>query len=177
MRHLQTPSRVIVFARPRRAFVEHHRDIAPERGLDLHRDLRRDERRRTIDVVLKIDALFRDLAQLRQRENLVTAAVGQDRPIPIHEPMQSAEFSNHVEPRPNEQMIRVPENDLRLQLNQLARADRFHAPLRPHRHKRRRLDHAVRGGEPPASGLRSVVPGEQLKHVAHLGSYRLTRNW
>lgn len=55
---------------------------------------------------------------------------------------------------PNEQMIRVPENDLRLELIQLARADRFHAPLRPHRHVGRCLDDAARGRQAAAPRLR-----------------------
>ena len=41
-------------------------------------------------------------------------------------------------------MVGVPENDLRLQFAQFARTDGLDAPLRADRHKRRRLNHAVR---------------------------------
>ena len=86
--HLQTAGRIIMVTRPRRALVQHHCDIAPERRLNFHRDLGRNEGRRPIEMILKMDALVRDLAQLREREDLVTAAIGQDRPIPVHEAMQ-----------------------------------------------------------------------------------------
>src|SRR5256714_10838387 len=109
-------------------------------------------------------AFFGVLAQLREEENLETAAVGQDRPIPIHETMKPAKFPDHLESWPNEQMISVPENNLRLELDQLAGADRFHAALRPDRHVGGRLDHAVRSFQ--ATSARSCVPigRRQLKH-------------
>ena len=71
-------------------------------------------------MILKMRAFLRDLANLRERENLVTAAIGQDRPVPVHEPMQPAEVPHHLHPRPNEKVIGVPENDLRLEFAQLA---------------------------------------------------------
>jgi ATPase subunit of ABC transporter with duplicated ATPase domains len=54
--------------RPRRALIEHHRDVAPKRGLDFHRDLRREKRRRPIDMILKMCALFGDLPQFRSEK-------------------------------------------------------------------------------------------------------------
>ncbi len=77
-------------------------------------------------MILKMHAFFRDLPQLRQRKNLITAAIGQNWSIPIHKPMQPAEVFNHIEPRPNEQVIRISENDLRIQLAQLPGTDCFH---------------------------------------------------
>ena len=53
-------------------------------------------------MILKMDALFRDLPQLRQRKNLITAAIGQNWSIPIHELVQSAEMLNNIDARPNE---------------------------------------------------------------------------
>lgn len=43
--------------------------------------------------------LFVDLAQLRERENLITAAICQDRSIPIHELVQAAEMFDHIDAR------------------------------------------------------------------------------
>src|ERR1700716_4006988 len=65
-RHLRAPRRVIVFAWVGDAFVEGHGDVAPKRRLNFHRDLRRNERSRSVDVVLKFDAVLRDFAQLGQ---------------------------------------------------------------------------------------------------------------
>src|SRR5213082_2870188 len=114
-RHFHTPCRIFIFTRPRRAFIQHHRDIAAERGLNFHRNFRRNKSRRPIDVILEMHALLRDLAQFRQRKNLVTAAVSQKRAIPIHKPMQSAKVPNHIESWSNEQMISISENDLRVE--------------------------------------------------------------
>src|ERR1043166_2308453 len=101
-------------------------------------------------MILKVYALFRNLARLRQREDLVTTAIGQNRSVPIHEPMQSAEMFDHVEPWPNKQVVGVSKNDLRIQFAQLAPADCFDRALRADRHERRGVDHAMRGCELPA---------------------------
>ena len=94
-------------------------------------------------MVLKFDAVLGDFAQLRERENLVSAAIGEDRPVPIHEFMQAAKMFDYVQPRPDEQMIRVAENDLRIQLAQFSRAYRLYAALRSDRHERRRFNRAM----------------------------------
>ena len=120
-------------------------------------------------MILKRDAFLRDLPQLRQRENLIPPAVRQNRPIPIHEAMQSPEMANHLESRPNEQMVGVPQNDLRLQLAQLARAHRFHTSLRSHRHEGRRLDHTVRSFQATAARSCVLIGRRQFKHRRHLG--------
>jgi hypothetical protein len=55
---------------------------------------------------------------------------------------------DHLESRPDEKVVCVPKNDLRLQLAQLPRAHCLYTPLRSHRHERRSLDDAVTSGEP-----------------------------
>src|SRR2546423_4662876 len=97
------------------ALVEHHRDVAAERGLNFHCDLRRNERSRTVDVILKFNTFLSYFAQFREREDLVTAAVGKNRSVPTHEIVQSAKAFDHVESRPNEQVIGVSENNLCIQ--------------------------------------------------------------
>ncbi len=72
-------------------------------------------------MILEMDTFLRDLAQLRERENLITAAIGQDWPVPVHKAMQAAEMPHHVHSWPNEKVIGVAENDLRLEFPQLAR--------------------------------------------------------
>ncbi len=142
--HLRASRCVIIFAGVRNAFIEHHRDIPAERRLNFHRYLRRYESARAVDVILKVDAFLGDLAQLRERENLISTAVGENRPIPIHEIVQAAKMLDHIEAGPNEQVVCVSENDLRIQFAQFSRADAFHGTLRTHRHERRRIDHAMR---------------------------------
>src|SRR5439155_26118306 len=99
--HLQTARRVLIVTRPRWTFIERHRDIASERSLNLDRELRTDEGGRAIDVILKMHAFLGDFSQFRQPEDLIAAAVGQNRPTPIHKTVESTEMSDYVKTRPN----------------------------------------------------------------------------
>src|SRR6476646_3289922 len=78
-RHFCARRRVLVLTGPRWAFIQNHCDVAAERGLNFHRNFRRNKSRRPINMILEMHALLGNLAQLRQRENLVTATVGQNR--------------------------------------------------------------------------------------------------
>src|SRR6266516_1554578 len=112
-RHFRASRGVLVIAGIRCAFIENHRDVAAEGCLNFHRDFRRDKGRRPIYVILKMQAFVRDLPQLRERKNLISAAIGQDRAIPSHEPVKAAKMFDHIESGPDEQMIGISENDLR----------------------------------------------------------------
>jgi len=59
--------------------------------------------------------------------------------------MQPTEVPNHIHSGPDEQMVRVPEDNLCTTLVKLARAHRLYRPLRTNRHKSRCFDHAVCG--------------------------------
>ncbi len=120
-------------------------------------------------MILKRDAFLRDLPQLRQRENLVTSAVGQNRPIPIHELMEAAEMFDHVEPRPHEQVIGVAQDDLSFHFAQLARTHRFDAALRSNRHEGWGLDHAMRSFQATSACSCVLIGRRQFKHRRHLG--------
>ena len=109
-------------------------------------------------------AFLRDLSQFRQRKNLITAAVRQNRSIPIHELVKAAKMSDDIESGPDEQMIGISEDDLRIQLAQLAWTDRFHAALCPYRHERWCLNHAVPGRQPSTPRFRLSILCEKLKH-------------
>src|SRR5678815_3276743 len=108
-------------------------------------------------MTLKVHALFCDLPQLREAEDLKSAGIGQDRAIPRHEAMQSAEMLDDLHSRPNEQVIGVPKNDLRLELPQFVRPDCLDRPLGAHWHKNRRLDHPVRSHQSSATGTGDLI--------------------
>jgi len=95
-------------------------------------------------VILEFDALLGDFAQLREREDLVPAAVRKNWAIPTHEIVQAAKMFDNVESRPNEQVVGVSENNLRIQLAEFARTNALHAALCSHWHKCGRIDHAMR---------------------------------
>src|ERR1700720_4191134 len=105
-------------------------------------------------MILKMNALFGDLAQLRQRKNLVAATVGENRTVPVHEPVQPAEMFDYINSRPNKQVIGVSENNLRLQFAQLERTHRFHASLGTDRNERGSVDYAMRRHQPAAARAR-----------------------
>ncbi len=96
-------------------------------------------------MILKVHSLGRELAQFCQRKNLVTAAVGQDRSIPIHKTVQPAKVSDHIESWPHVQVVGVSQNDLRIELVQFTGAHRLYTSLRPDRQECRCLDDAVSG--------------------------------
>src|SRR5947208_16221031 len=170
--HFHTPRGIIITTRPRQTFIQHHGYVAAERGLNFHRDLRRNESRRPIDVILEMHAFLRDLAQFHQRKNLVTTAVSQDRPIPIHKSMQSTKVPNHVESWPNEQVISIPEDDLGVEFAKLARADGFDAALGSYRHERWRFDQAMSSFEPPRARFCAFIRRSYFKHWPNLGNDR-----
>src|SRR5262245_54749392 len=99
-------------------------------------------------MVLKVRAFLGDLANPGQGENLLAAAVGQDRPRPGHKRMEPAKMANHFESWPNEKVIGITKNNLRGQLSQLARTHRLHCPLGPDWHEGRGFDHATSGRQP-----------------------------
>ena len=62
-----------------------------------------------------------DRAQPLEREHLKAARVGEDWPVPPHEPVQTAEIANQLVAGTQMQMIRVAENHLRADLAQIDR--------------------------------------------------------
>ena len=58
-----------------------------------------------------VAAVLVDLAQVAQRDDLEAARVGQDRPVPVHEPVQPAEARDPLVARAQVQVIGVGEDD------------------------------------------------------------------
>src|SRR5438105_1756353 len=89
--------------------------------------------------------------------------------------MQSTKVPNHIESGSNEQVISIPENDLRIEFAKLSRADRFDAALGSYRHERRRLDQAVFSFEPPRARSCAFIGRSYFKHWRNLGNDRTAR--
>src|SRR6476469_1218546 len=120
-------------------------------------------------------ALLRNLTQFRERKNLVTTAVRQNWPIPIHKTMQSTEVPNDVESWSDKQVISISENNLRVEFAKLARANGFDAALGSYGHERRRLDHAASSCERPRARFCAFIRRPYFKHWQDLGNDRTTR--
>ena len=88
--------------------------------------------------------LLRDLPQLRQRKNLESAAVGQNRFFPGHELVQAAQVADQLITGTHVQMIGVGQLDLTADCLQILRRERaLDGRLRADIHKHRRLDRAA----------------------------------
>ena len=146
------------------AFVEQHCDVGAKFALDGHRFPRTKEEHLAAEVRAKLDAVVSHLANLGQTVNLKPAAVGEDRLVPVHEPVQSAGLADDVQSRAEEQVIRVAEQNLRPYLFEFAQVERLDAGLRADRHEHRRVDHAARGRQPAKTRLATWAGFKQLIH-------------
>ena len=61
---------------------------------------------------LKARAILGDLAHGAEAEHLIAAAIGQDRPRPVHEAMQPAQLANPLMTGTQIQMVGIAEQDL-----------------------------------------------------------------
>ena len=98
-------------------------------------------------MVLEAHTLGGDFAELREGEDLVAAAVRQDRAVPAHEFVQATEAGDEFFARAHMEVVGVAENDLR--------AERFEFGGRHGLHRRLRADgHEDRGLDRPAPRLK-----------------------
>ena len=101
------------------ALVKCHRNIRAEIALDAHALFRSHEDFASVDMGGEVHALLLDSAQRGQREHLKSAAVGQDRSIPIHELVQAAHLTDNLVARADMQMVGVGQLNLTAQLLQI----------------------------------------------------------
>jgi hypothetical protein len=102
-------------------------------------------------------AVFVKTAQVAQAEDLETAAVGENRAIPGHEPVEAAECLDYTSSRSQGQMIGVAENGMGANGPQILRRQRLYGCLRPNRHEDRSLELSVRGAHLANSRFRPSV--------------------
>ncbi len=96
-----------------RNLVETHRDVAAQVALDLGGELRGEAGRRAVVDVAKRDSVVIDGEQrVAEREDLETARVGEDRPVPAHEPVQPAELRDQCVAGAEVQVVGIAEQDL-----------------------------------------------------------------
>src|SRR5207302_4865910 len=102
-----------------------------------HRAFRAEKMRGAVQVRTECDAFLGDFAEFAEAEDLKSARVGEDRAPPGHESMQPAELPYRADPRPQIQVIRIAENDLRAQLFERVLRDSFYRRHSSHRHEHR----------------------------------------
>ena len=111
-----------------------------------------------VEVAAEFDAFLGQLVEVGQAHHLVAAAVGQDRAIPVHEFMQSAEPGDPLRAGAQHQVVGVAEDDVRTRCTDAFRLHALHRRRGADRHEGGRADiaalHADRTGpcEPAAGG-------------------------
>src|SRR2546426_12378582 len=98
-----------------RAFIKSHCDLSAQRGLDVHRNFRRQKTKRAIDMRTKLRSLFSDLAQRSQTPNLKPAGICKHRALPANELVQASARLDRFNPGTQPKMISVSENDPRIE--------------------------------------------------------------
>jgi len=108
---------------------------------------------------------------MRQAEHLIAPAIGQNRPFPVHEPVQAAHFLEDLHARADVQMVGIAEENPTVQLLQLPRCHGFDRSLRSHRHENRCVHRPVCRPEAPQArpGLRIFVQNFECADVGHKG--------
>ena len=161
-RALRRLLRVVVVGRIRHTFIERHDDVRAECHLDLHRDFRREELLRAVDVRAERHALLCDLAQIAEAEDLKPAAVRQDRAVPVHELVQAAGLADEIHARPQEEVVGVRQDDARAEIVQFVRRDALDGCLRADRHEDWCRETAVRRMDDARARSRALVLLDEL---------------
>src|ERR1700744_2423665 len=115
----------------------------------------------------KLDALFADLAQLTQAEDLKAAGIGKHGPGPGNEAVQPTQPAHQLVTRAKVQVIGIGEDDLRVQLFEQMLRDCLDRPGGADRHERRSLHLPMRPRQGPPPRLPTY--GFYLKSERHIG--------
>src|SRR5690348_17249377 len=104
--------------------------------------------RRAIQVRTERHAVFIQLAELTQTEDLEATRIRQDRAIPSHEAVQPAHPPHVLDSWPQIEVIGVPEQNLDSEFFEQILRDALHRSESSHGHEHRRLDDPVWRDEP-----------------------------
>lgn len=113
--------------------------------------------RGAIDMRLKLDSLFGQLAKRRQAEDLKSTAIGQYRVLPGHEVMEPAQSIYRRVSGPQVKMICVAKDDSSPGVFKHLLSERFNGALRTDGHESGSVDRAVSGADAARARLSGVV--------------------
>ena len=156
----------------RHELVELHDNVGPKQPLDLDGPLRAQHMPRTVEVAGEGYALLSDLGELTEAHHLIAAAIGQDRPLPIHERVQTTQPSHPLGAGAQHQMIGVAKNDVGAGRPHFFRAHRLDGRSGAHGHERGCPDRPASHRDRACSS-RPIRRGDAEREAAHaLGSGR-----
>ena len=125
------------------AFVEGHDDVRAEQALDFHAALGGEHVLAAIEVAAEFDALLGQLAQLAEAHHLIAAGIGQDRAVPVHEPVKTAKPRDAFGAGAQHKVIGVAEDYVRAGCTHSLRLHRLDRGGGANRHEGRRADLAA----------------------------------
>src|SRR5690606_27442710 len=115
------------------------------------------------------------LADLRfQRKDLISAGVGEDRPVPRHEAVQASQLRDSFGPGSQHQVVRVGEDHLGTDLSKIVHVEGSDRGSRSDRHKSRSLDGAMGQFEYARPRLSVASAGRPGRSVGHAPGSRST---
>ncbi len=160
---------------PRNDVVELHDHVSAEILFDAHHRLGSEPAPRAVEVASEIDTVLVDCTQRLQREHLKSAGVGDDRPVPAHEPVEASQVADYLIAGTEMQVIGVGEDHPRAGGMDLRRIERLDGGEGADRHERRRFDGAVwchEQARPRAPGGRGhgKREGSRRRRVRHVTS-------
>ena len=132
--------------------VEGDRDVRSERLLDGDRQLGRERVRGPVDMAAERDPVLVHDSQVAERHDLEAPGVGQDRPVPVHEPVEPTEPPDPLVPRPQVQVVGIRQDDRGPDGPDVLGRQRLDRRVRADRHELRGLHRAM--GERQGPGAR-----------------------
>ena len=114
---------------------------------------------------LKRNTVVIQFPKFGKAEDLITAAVGEDGPLPAHEFVQAPGLADDLYPGAQEEMICVRKDNLAVEFQKVFVGQRLDRGVGPDRHKKWRLDIAMRGADNPAPGICFRVFFDKLEHI------------
>ncbi len=142
-------------------------NVGAEKVLHLDGALGRQFVKRAVDMGPEGYAVFGNGAELAERHDLISAGVGQDRPLPAHEAVQAAKPRDPLGAGPQHEVISVAENDVRARRFDIVEEHGLDRGRGANGHESRRADGAARRrnlAEAGAAVIREKLEGEGRGH-------------
>jgi hypothetical protein len=115
--------------------VERHDDVRPERLLHRNRPFWTEHMPAAVEMRTERHRVVGNVHPVPQTIDLIPAAVSEDGSRPAHEAVETAKLPHHVRARPQHQVVRIRQHDLRAKRAHLVARKRLDAGLRRNRHE------------------------------------------
>ena len=115
----------------------------------------------------ELDALLAHLVQLVQAHDLEASGIGEDRPIPAHEPVEPAKGTHGFDTGAQVEVVGVSEQDIAARRPEFVGRERLDRSHGTDGHEGRRRDFTVCGREPSGTCRGSRVLGFECVVEGH----------